>query len=37
MTLDKFEHIKRQKWKSLFKENLIFVTRSYEKSVFYWK
>lgn len=21
MTLDKFEHIKRQKWKSLFKEN----------------
>ena len=27
MTLDKFEHIKRQKWKSLFKENLIFVTK----------
>lgn len=27
MTLDKFEHIKRQKWKSFFKENLIFVTK----------
>ncbi len=27
MTLDKFEHIKRQKWKSLFIENLIFVTK----------
>lgn len=27
MTLDKFEHIKREKWKSLFKENLIFVTK----------
>ena len=26
MTLDKFEHIKRQKWKSLFKED-IFIGR----------